>query len=160
MPGNRADAIAIVSAILVVALALGLIGLRWRAMRTFLVVIGPLYTLAVFIYFLFEGAGSECAGAGQTFHCWEITYASTWGVHGSVVVGIAMILSGSPIVAAWIRRRAPAVVASVALPLLIGIYGMSLIPWVPSAAAVLAAAIAGPPSRDRDQKELESTPAR
>jgi hypothetical protein len=160
MPANPAGAVGIVAALVVVAAALGLIGVRGRPMRSFLVVIGPLYSLAIFAYFFIEGAGSQCAGAGTTFHCWEITYASTWGMHGSVVVGIAMILSLTPIAAAWTRRRAPTVVAAVALPLMIGIHVPGLIPWVPSAAAVLAAAIAGPPSRVRDRKEVEATPAR
>jgi hypothetical protein len=143
-----------------VAVALGLIGRRWRAMRSFLVVIGPLYALAIFAFFQVEGAGSECAGAGATFHCWEITYASTWGVYGWVVVGVVMVLSMAPIASALMRRRAPTVAAALLLALVIGVYLTGLVLWVPAWAGVLAAAIAGPPSRERTSNKVEATPAR
>lgn len=143
-----------------IAVALGFIGRRWRGMRSFLVVIGPLYALAIFAFFQVEGGGSECAGAGATFHCWEVTYASTWGVYGWVVVGVVMVLSMAPIASAVMRRRAPTVAAAVVLPLVIGLYLTGLVLWVPAWAGVLAAAIAGPPSREHTAKEVEATPAR
>ena len=145
---NLAGPIVILAVVVAVAVAFGLIGRRWRAMRSFLVVIGPLYALAILVFFQFEGAGSACAGAGLTFHCWEISYASTWGVYGWVVVGAVLILSLAPIASAWTRWRAPTLVAAGVLPFVIGVYLTGLIPWVPAWAGVLAAAIAGPPSRE------------
>lgn len=152
--------IAVLAVIAAVAVGFGLIGLRWRAMRSFLVALAPLYSLAVFIYFQFEGAGSQCAGAGATFHCWEIPYSSRWGVYGWVVVGIVMIVCLGPIASARLRTRTPSVVAAAALALAIGAYVIGLLAWVPVWAAVLAAAIAGPPSHERNPKEVEATPAR
>jgi hypothetical protein len=146
MLANLAGSLVILGVVVAVAIAIGLIGLRWRAMRSFLVVIGPLYAVGIFVFFQFEGAGSDCAGAGLTFHCWEISYASTWGVYSWVIVAVVMILSLAPIASAWLRWRAPAVTAAVLLPLVIGAFLTGLIPWVPAWAGVLAAAIAGPPS--------------
>jgi hypothetical protein len=147
MSANLAGAIGAVATLVVVAVAFGLIGLRWRPVRTFLVVIGPLYSLAILIYFLFEGTGSQCSGAGTTFRCWEISYASTWGVFGSALVGVVVILTLAPIASAWRRSRVPSLVAALALPVVIAIYILALWAWVPAWAGALAAAIAGPPSR-------------
>jgi hypothetical protein len=52
------------------------------------------------------------------------------------------------------------VTAAVLLPLVIGAFLTGLIPWVPAWAGVLAAAIAGPPSRERTSKEVEAAPGR
>lgn len=156
MFANLAGSLVILGVVVAVAVAMGLIGRRWRAMRSFLAVIGPLYALTIFVFFQFEGAGSDCAGSGPTFHCWEISYASTWGVYGWVVVAIVMVLSLAPITSAWMRSRAPAVTAAVLLPLVIGAYVTGLIPWVPAWAGVLAAAIAGPPSSERRATALPS----
>jgi len=147
-----AGAAGVLAALLVAAIALGLIGLRRRSLRVFLAWIGPLYSVVVFTYFLFEGAGSECDGAGATFHCWEISYASTWGVQGSLLVAVLMLLSFAPLLSVRMRSRAPAVVAAIGMPLVIAISLTGLWPWAPACAAALGAAIAGPPSREASAK--------
>jgi hypothetical protein len=147
-----AGAAGVLAALLVAAIALGLIG-RWRrSLRVFLAWIGPLYSLGILAYFLFEGAGSECDGAGATFHCWEISYASTWGLQGSVMVALLVLLSLAPLLSVRLHWRAPAVVAAIAMPLVFVIYLPGLWPWVPAWAAALGAAIAGPPSREASAK--------
>lgn len=145
--------LALLTVLLVVAIVLGFAGRRWRRARLGLVVIGPLYSLAVLAYFLIEGSSSHCTGAGVTFRCSEVTYASAWGVRGWVTVAIVMILTLAPLAAAWLRNRAPSVVAAIALPVVMGSYLVGLAAWAPAWAAVLAAAIAGPPSRQETMKE-------
>jgi hypothetical protein len=147
-----AGAAGVLAALLVAAIALGLIGLRRRSLRVFLAWIGPLYSVTILAYFLFEGAGSECAGAGATFHCWEISYASTWGLQGSLMVAVLMLLSFAPLLSARLHWRAPAVVAAIAMPLVFAIYLTGLWPWAPVWAAALGSAIAGPPSREASAK--------
>jgi hypothetical protein len=154
-----ASAIAALAALLVLAAAFGFIGLRSRRMRTILVLVGPLYSVAILVYFLIEGAGSECSGAGASFHCWEVSYASTWGVYGTVLVGAVVVFSLAPIVSAWLRSRRPAAVAAVALAVVIGMHVLGLWPWVPAVAAVLAAAIAGPPSGEPRATRPSDLPA-
>lgn len=143
----------------VVAIVLGMVGRRWRSARVVLTVLGPLYSVVVLAYYLIEGSSSHCTGSGVTFRCSETTYASAWGVPGTVAVGVVMILSMAPLVSAWLRNRAPAVVAAIALPLVIGsiVIGPA---WLPAWAAVLAAAIAGPPSRGSTHVEVEAKPGR
>ncbi|HSS94245.1 MAG TPA: hypothetical protein VLR46_09670 [Candidatus Dormibacteraeota bacterium] len=145
--------------LVVAAVAFGLAGLRWRGVRVLLMWVGPIYSLSIFVYYFFEGAGSQCAGSGPTFHCWEISYASTWGLYGSLFVGITVILSIAPVVSAVLRTRTPAVISAVVLPVLIGLYLSGLWTWAPAAAAVAAAAIAGPPSRGSNRAPAEARPA-
>jgi xanthine/uracil permease len=116
-----------------------------RSLREFLVVIGPLYSIAIFLYFLVEGSGSACSGSGASFHCWEITYASKWGLSGSLIVGAVMVLTLAPALSARLRRRMPSIVSAVVIGLLIALDIAQAWPWVPAWAAVLAAAVAGPP---------------
>ena len=142
-----AGAAGLLAALLVAAIVLGLFGLRRRSLRVFLAWIGALYSVGILAYFLFEGAGSECDGAGATFHCWEISYASTWGVQGSLLVAVLMLLSLAPLLSVRMHSRVPAVVAAIAMPLVIAISLTGLWPWAPACAAALGAAIAGPPSR-------------
>ena len=148
-----AGAAGVLAALLVAAIALGLIGQRRRSLRVFLAWIGPLYSLGILAYFLFEGVGSQCDGAGATFHCWEISYASTWGLQGSVMVALLVLLSLAPLLSVLIHRRAPAVVAAIAMPLVFAVYLPGLWPWAPAWAAALGAAIAGPPSRGASAKD-------
>ncbi len=117
-----------------------------RRLRVFLIVIGPLYSIAMFIYFFFEGAGSACSGEGASFHCWEITYASKWGLSGSLVVGAVITFTLAPALSAMLRTRVPSIISAVVIGLLIALDIPEAWPWVPAWAAVLAAAIAGPPS--------------
>jgi hypothetical protein len=147
-----AGAAGLLAALVIAAVAFGLMGLRWRSLRVFLTWIGPLYSLAILVYSLFEGSGSECAGAGATFHCWEISYASSWGPY-SVLVGILILLSLAPALSARMHSRTPSVVATITMPLVIAIYVSVLWPWAPAWAAALGAAVAGPPSREASAKE-------
>ncbi len=117
-----------------------------RRLRLFLVVIGPLYSVAVFAYFVLEGTGSACSGAGASFHCWEITYASKWGLTGSLVIGAVMILTLGPALSAKLRARMPSIVSAVLIPIVMAADISHAWPWLPAWAAVLAAAIAGPPT--------------
>jgi hypothetical protein len=148
-----AGAAGVLAALLVAAIGLGLIGRRRRSLRVFLAWIGPLYSLGLLAYFLFEGAGSECDGAGATFHCWEISYASTWGPQGSLMVALLVVLSLAPLLSVLLHRRVPAVVAAIAMPLVFAVYLPALWPWAPAWAAALGAAIAGPPSREASAKD-------
>jgi hypothetical protein len=147
-----AGAAGVLAALLVAAIVLGLFGLRRRSLRVFLAWIGALYSMGILAYYLFEGAGSECDGAGATFHCWEISYASTWGVQGSLLVAVLMLLSLAPLLSVRMHSRVPAVVAAIAMPLVIAISLTGLWPWAPACAAALGAAIAGPPSREASAK--------
>ncbi len=147
-----AGAAGVLAALVVAAIALGLIGLRRRSLRVFLAWIGPLYSVGILTYFLFEGAGSECDGAGATFHCWEISYASTWGLRGSLIVGVLMLLSLAPLLSVRLHWRAPAMVAAIAMPFVFAIYLPGLWPWAPAWAAAVGSAIAGPPSRESTAK--------
>jgi hypothetical protein len=146
-------AAAALAALVVVAVVIGLMGRRRRSLRVFVIWIGPAYSVALFIYFVFEGAGSQCAGSGATFHCWEVTYASRWGWQGSLGVAVLMLLSFAPVVSAMLRNRIPSVVAAVAMPIVIATYVIGLLAWAPASAAALAAAVAGPPSRESSPKK-------
>lgn len=145
--------LALAGALFVAAIALGFAARRWRGARVVVAGVGPVCSLAVLLYFLIEGSSSYCTGAGATFRCTEVTYASTWGVRGSAAVVVAVILTMAPLVSAWLRNRAPAVVAAVALPATLALFGFELVAWIPAWAGVLAAAIAGPPSTERAAKE-------
>jgi hypothetical protein len=147
-----AGAAGVLAALLVAAIALGLIGLRRRSLRLFLASIGPLYSVGIVAYFVFEGSGSECDGAGATFHCWEISYASAWGLEGSLMVAALVLLSFVPLLSVRMHSRVPAVVAAIAVPLVIATNLPDLWPWAPACAAALGAAIAGPPSREGSSK--------
>ncbi|HEY3194793.1 MAG TPA: hypothetical protein VGK42_06120 [Candidatus Dormibacteraeota bacterium] len=140
-------AVEVLTGLVVSFLLLGLVGLRWRSARLALVVLGPLYSLVVFAYFLMAGAGSTCSGAGAGFRCWEVSYASTWGAYESAFVGLVMLLSFAPVASAWLRSRVPSVLGSIALLAAIGLFISGLWVWLPACAAVFAAAVAGPPSR-------------
>jgi hypothetical protein len=155
-----AGAAGVLAALVVAAIALGLIGLRRRSLRLFLAWIGPLYSVGIFTYLLFEGSGSECDGAGATFHCWEISYASTWGLQGSLLVAALMLLSFAPLLSMQMHRRVPSVLAVIAMPVLIATNLPDLWPWAPAWAAALGAAIAGPPSREATPKEVAPKLAR
>jgi hypothetical protein len=145
-------ALIFVIALFVAALLLGLAGRRWRYVRLVLVGIGPVYSVAVLVYSLVEGSTSICTGSGGTFRCTEVTYASTWGFGGSVAVGVVVILTMAPLVSAWLGSRIPAVAAVIALPIVMIFFTTELAAWTPAWAAIVAAAIAGPPSGGREVK--------
>jgi hypothetical protein len=121
-----------------------------RYVRLALVGIGPLYSVAALVYSLLEGSTSNCTGSGGTFRCTEVTYASTWGFGRSVAVGVVIVLTMAPLVSAWLRNRAPSVVVAIALPIVMIVFWSELAAWTPAWAAVVAAAIAGPPSGGRE----------
>lgn len=121
-------------------------------MRLALVVVPLIWAAVPLLYYTLEGSVSECVGAGATFRCTEETYASEWGAGEWAVVGVVVFLTLAPIVSAALRGRLPSILAAIGLPLLLAIYPGFLWAWVPAWAAVLAAAIAGPPSRASDSK--------
>jgi len=63
-----------------------------------------------------------------------------------------ILLTLAPAVSAWLRNALPSVLAAIALLVLFAIYPVFLWSWVPAWALVLAAAIAGPPSRETNAK--------
>ena len=73
--------------------------------------------------------------------------AGALDVLGVAVVVVVTVLSLAPILSARMRSRAPSVVATFVLGLLILSFTVGLAPWVPAASSVLAAAIAGPPGK-------------
>lgn len=130
-------------------IVVGFAGRFWRPIRILLVGLAPLGSAAIIFYFIFEGSVSQCAGTGPTFHCWEISYASALLGNGFLVaaVAIATLISLAPIVSAWRRHPSPSALAAFVMPLLIYAIFIVLAPWLYVWPAVLAAAIAGPPSR-------------
>lgn len=140
-------AVEVLAGLVVAFVLLGVVGLRWRSARLALVVLGPLYSLVVFAYFLMAGAGSTCSGTGSSFRCWEVSYASTWGAYEAAFVGLVVLLSFAPAASAWLRSRAPSALSAIALLAAIALFMAGLWVWLPACAAVLAAAVAGPPSR-------------
>jgi hypothetical protein len=141
------SSLTLIAVLTVTGIVVGLAGGRWRRLRLALALIGPLYAAAVLIYSLAEGSTSICTGTGGTFRCTEVTYASTWGVGGSVAVGVATVLTMAPLMSVWLRNRIPSVVASIALPIVLT-FTIGPAAWLPAWAAVLAAAVAGPPSSE------------
>src|SRR5712691_7811273 len=108
-------AVEVLAGLVVAFMLLAVLGLRWRSARQALVVIGPIYSLTVFAYFLIAGAGSTCSGDGATFRCWEVSYASTWGAYESTFVGLVLVLSFAPVASARLRTRAPSLAGALAL---------------------------------------------
>ena len=130
----------------VAAIIAGLLARRRRSAQITLAVLGPLYAFGLLAFMMVEGSYSTCTGGGTTLRCTEITYASTWGLVEWLAVAGVTSLSLVPLVALWLRTRIPSVAASVAIPVVIALYGLGLAAWMPAWFAVLAAAIAGPPA--------------
>ncbi len=137
---------------LAVGVILGLAGHRWRSLQTYLVFLAPIAAAVPLLYYVIEGSVSECSGAGATFRCVEVTYASSWDASGWTLVGAVILLTLAPAVSAWLRNALPSVLAAIALLVLFAIYPVFLWSWVPAWALVLAAAIAGPPSHETNAK--------
>lgn len=129
----------------VAAIIAGLLARRRRSAQLTLAVLGPLYAFGLLAFMMVEGSYSTCTGGGTTFRCVEVTYASTWGVVEWLAVAGVTLLSLVPLVAMWLRTRIPSVAASFAIPVVIALYGLGLVAWMPAWFAVLAATIAGPP---------------
>jgi hypothetical protein len=146
MTADLMRSLTLVTVLFVAAIVSGIAGRRWRNVRLMLTAIGPLYSLGVLGYSLIEGSTSICTGSGGTFTCNEVTYASTWGASELIAVGVAVILTMAPLASAWRRNGIPSIAAAIALPVVMALFWGALGAWVPAWAAVLAAAIAGPPS--------------
>ena len=131
---------------------LGLVGRRWRTLKAPLVFLAPIAAAVPLLYYVVEGSVSECSGAGANFRCIEVTYASEWDAVAWILVVAVILLSLAPGLAAWFRNALPSILVAIALPVLIAIDPSLLWSWVPAWAFVLAAAIAGPPSREASSK--------
>ncbi len=139
----------LVAALTLAGLLVGIAGRFWRPIRILLVGLAPLGSAGIILFFLFEGSGSQCAGAGAAFHCWELSFYVVLLGNGFAVTGIGLvtILSLAPIASAWLGRRTPSVTAAYMIPVLILVFFIFVAPWLFIWPAVLAAAIAGPPTR-------------
>jgi len=139
----------LVAGLTLAGVLVGIAGRFWRPVRILLVALAPLGSAGIILFFLFEGSGSQCAGSGATFHCWELSYYVVLLGNAFAVVGIGLvtILSLAPIASAWLGRRSPSVTAAYMIPVLILVFFIFVAPWLFIWPAVLAAAIAGPPTR-------------
>jgi hypothetical protein len=130
----------------------GLAGRRWRTLKVALVFLAPIAAAVPLLYYAIEGGVSECSGAGATFRCMEVTYASEWDVGGWTLVSAVILLTLAPGLSALLRNALPSLLVAIGLPVLLAIYPAFLWSWVPAWALILAAAIAGPPSREASTK--------
>jgi len=113
----------------------GIVGASFRRVRQVLVWPAAVYSAGVLVYGLFAGGPNRSA------------YIANLDVMAVGVVVVVTVLSLAPILSARVSSRAPSVVATIVLGLLILSFTLGLAPWVPAASCVLAAAIAGPPGR-------------
>lgn len=142
-------------------IVVGIMGRRLRALRYVLAGAAPVYSVALFVYALFRGGPNECAYSPGPpgYTCHPTSFLSSIGWFGVLVVAVVTIVSLSPLLAAWSRRRMPSVLGTVVLTILIALYVFGLLDWVPADAAVLAAAIAGPPNRGPARLPAPGEPA-
>ena len=96
-----------------------------------LLVLAPLYGIGVFFLFLTRG-GPDAVGS-----------------FGVGIVVLVTVLSLAPVLSFFMRTRAPSVLATALLALLLVFYVFGLLPWYPLATGLIGAAIAGPPVRPR-----------
>lgn len=134
---------------------LGLLGRRWRTVKAALIFLPPLAAAVPLLYYVIEGSVSECSGAGATFRCREVTYASEWDAGAWTLVSAVVLLTLAPGLSAFLRNALPSRLVAIGLPVLFAIYPAFLWSWVPAWAFVLAAAIAGPPLREVSAKARE-----
>jgi len=113
----------------------GIVGASFRRVRQVLVWPAAVYSAGVLVYGLFAGGPNRSA------------YIANLDVMAVGVVVVVTVLSLAPILSARVSSRAPSVVATIVLGLLILSFTLGLAPWVPAASCVLAAAIAGPPGK-------------
>jgi len=113
----------------------GIVGASFRRVRQVLVWPAAVYSAGVLVYGLFAGGPNRSA------------YIANLDVMAVGVVVVVTVLSLAPILSARVSSRAPSVVATIVLGLLILSFTLGLAPWVPAASCVLASAIAGPPGR-------------
>jgi MFS family permease len=128
----------------------GLLGRRFGRVRQVLVWPAAVISVGIFVYGLFRGGPNDCVSTGgSSYACHPTAYIADLTLFGVAVIVAVTVLSLAPIAAAFTRRRAPSVIATCVLALLIFIFPLGLLPWVPAASCVLAAAIAGPPRASR-----------
>lgn len=129
----------------------GLLGSRFRRVRQVLVWPGAVFSVGVFIYGLFRGGPNDCVenAAGTGYTCHPTAYIADLNVLGVAVVVAVTLLSLAPIAAMLARSRVPSVVATIIFAFMLLVFIFGLLPWVPAASCVLAAAIAGPPDSRR-----------
>lgn len=127
----------------------GLVGTRFRRVRQVVVWLGAVLAVAVFTYGLFRGGPNECFrhAASGTYTCHPTAYIADLNILGVAVVVAVTLLSFAPIAATLTGSRVPSVVAMIVFAFMLLIFTLGLLPWVPAAACVLAAAIAGPPGK-------------
>src|SRR5260370_35423071 len=99
----------LVAALALAGVLIGIAGRFWRPIRILLVGLAPLGAVGIILFFLVEGSGSQCAGVGVAFHCWELTYYVALLGNGlrASVIGRVTILSFAPIASACLGRRPP-----------------------------------------------------
>ena len=138
-----------------VGVCVGVIGLRFRRLRQFLMWPAAAYALLILVYGLFRGGPNECVenAAATGYTCHPTAAFADLSMLGVVVIGAVTLLSVAPIVAGRAHSRAPSVVAAVILVLLILVFTFDLLFWIPAASAVLASAITGPPDSALAYKE-------
>ena len=125
----------------------GVIGMRARLVRQFLVWPPAVYSIALFMYGLFRGGPNECVenSAGTAYTCHPTAFFADVDGFAIAVIVIVSVLSFAPIASASTHSRTYSLVAAGFLVLLILLFLLGLTPWIPAASAVLAAAVAGPP---------------
>lgn len=131
------------------AAILGLAGLRSAAVRKLLVGLAPLYSVALFVYGLFRGGPNDCVTAPSPpgYVCHPTSFMSDIGWYGVLIVTTVTVVSLSSIAAGLTRTRTPSVLGAIVLLVLIALFPTGLLLWVPAEAALIAAAVAGPPGR-------------
>jgi hypothetical protein len=137
-----------VAIFLAVAVLFGLMGRRWRTLKTAVVGLALISAAVPLLYFIVEGNVSQCSGSGATFRCVEVSYASTWNVADWILVGAVVLLTLAPVLSAVLHSRLPSVLAAIILAGLIAPNLSFLYSWILAGGLVVGAAIAGPPPRE------------
>lgn len=127
---------------------LGLAGRRRRRVRYVVTWGGPVFAAGLFVYALFFGGPDECRPypGPPGYACHSTSMLSSVGWFGVVVIVAVTVVSLAPLAAARGRTRTPSVLGAIILAVLIAVFFAALLLWIPADAAVLAAAIAGPPN--------------
>lgn len=143
----------LVAAAFLLAFVLGVMGRRSRAVQAALPWVAPVYATALFVYALFRGGPDECVPypGPPGYACHATSFLSSVGGYGVLVAVVLTLVSFTPLVMARTGRRMPAILGTIVLAALVALYFFVFATWAPAAAAVLAAAIAGPP-RPRQAK--------
>jgi len=119
----------------------GLVGLRTIVVRWFVATIPGAYAVLLFTFLSVRGGPKDCTSAG----CHPTSFLSDIGLNGVFVVVFVRLLTLTPLGGAWVGVRWPSVTGAVLLVALIALNPFGFVIWVPAAAAVIGAAVAGPP---------------